>query len=76
MAFLESFVLSMQTVPQATPEGGEESGISGVTFVWLSFLPPERLCVLLTARGNTAPVIPGHGTVCLCICVWAEPWLL
>lgn len=65
----------MQAVPQATPEPGDESGISGVTFVWLSFLPPERLCVLLTAKGNTTPVIPGHGTVCLWI-LWAEPWLL
>lgn len=76
MPFLEGFVLSMQTVPQATPEPGEESGISGVTFVWLFFFPPERLCVLLTAKGNIIPIIPGHGTVCLWICAWAEPWLL
>lgn len=74
MPLLEGVVLSMQAVPQATPEPGQESATSGVTFVCLLFFPPERLCASLTAKGNTSPVIPGHGTACLWICAWAEPW--
>lgn len=61
--------------PSGPSEPGEEAGISGITFVWLFSFPLERLCVLLTAKGNTAPVIPGHGTVGLWICGWAESWL-
>lgn len=39
MPFLEGFVLSMQTVPQATLEPGEESGISGLPLCGFSFSP-------------------------------------
>lgn len=39
MPFLEGFVLSMQTVPQAALEPGEESGISGLPLCGFSFSP-------------------------------------